>query len=71
MDTKAKSLSSTKEKITFNTIIFITGILFSIVLLLLKISWINIDWRTTFIPLMIALQIIFLSTAIKNRYKKI
>ena len=62
--------SSFKEKTTPNTIIIIIGILFSAMLFLAKISWINMDWKVPLIPLMVALQIIFLSTAIKNRYKK-
>lgn len=56
---------------TPNTIVILLGILMSIILFLLKISWININWKIPFIPLMIAVQIIFLSTVIKNRFKKI
>lgn len=67
----SQKMTSTKEKPTSSTIIFITGILFTAILFLLKISWGNIDWKIMFIPLIIALQIIFLSSAIKNRYKKI
>jgi len=77
--TKTKSLASktslTKDInyviATSNTIIIITGILSSIILLLVKISWIDINWKIPFIPLMVALQIIFLTSAVKNRYKKI
>jgi hypothetical protein len=54
-----------------NAIIFTAGILTSIILFLIKISWININWKIPIIPLMIAAQIIFLQTAIKNRFKKI
>lgn len=59
-----------KEKATPNTIIIMMGILFSAILFFAKISWINMDWKIPFIPLMVALQIIFLSKALKNRYKK-
>jgi hypothetical protein len=63
--------SSYKEKTTSNTIVIMIGIVFSAMLFLAKISWIHMDWKIPFIPLMIALQIIFLSTALKNRFKKI
>lgn len=56
---------------TPNAIVIMLGILMSIILFLLKISWININWKIPLIPLMIAVQIIFLSTVIKNRFKKI
>jgi len=62
--------SLNKEKITPHFIILMMGILFSAILFLVKISWINFDWKITFIPVMVALQIIFLSTVLKNRYKK-
>jgi hypothetical protein len=65
------SVSLRKEKISANTIIILTGILFSTLLFLLKISWINFDWKIPFIPIMVAIQFIFLSSVIKNRYKKL
>lgn len=68
---KNQSVSFYKEKITSNTLIIIAGILFSTILLLVKISWIKLDWKITLIPLMFALQIVFLLSAIKNRYKKL
>ena len=60
-----------KEKISANAIIILAGILFSTLLFLVKISWINFDWKIPLIPLMVASQIIFLSSVIKNRYKKL
>lgn len=63
--------NSHKEKINSNTIIIVAGILFSTILFLIKISWINIDWKIPLIPLMLSLQIIFLVSALKNRYKKL
>jgi hypothetical protein len=48
----------------------IIGIVFSSILFFAKISWINRNWKTPLIPLMIAIQIIFISAALKNRYKK-
>lgn len=65
------SNNSYKEKATSNTIIILMGILISTLLFLAKISWINMDWKIPFIPLMIALQIIFLATALKNRFKRL
>lgn len=66
-----RAASLHKEKITSNVIIITVGILFSTILFLIKISWENIDWKITLIPLMVALQIIFLISALKNRYKKL
>jgi len=69
---KERSFSSSyKEKTNPHTIIIIMGIVFSTILFLAKISWIHMNWRIPFIPLMLALQIIFLSTALKNRFKKL
>ncbi|HSN47289.1 MAG TPA: hypothetical protein VLR29_00880 [Flavobacterium sp.] len=62
---------SYKQKISANSIIIIMGILFSALFYIARISWINMDWKIPFIPLMVALQIIFLSTALKNRSKKL
>jgi hypothetical protein len=66
-----RAASLYKEKTTSNFIIIMAGVLFSSILFLVKISWINIDWKITLIPLMVALQIIFLISALKNRYKKL
>ena len=60
-----------KEKITPSSIIIFVGIIFSVSLFLLKVSWNNIDWKIPFIPLMLALQLIFMISALKNRYKKL
>jgi CHASE2 domain-containing sensor protein len=69
---KERSFSSSyKEKTNPHTIIIIMGIVFSTILFLAKISWIHMNWRIPFIPLMLALQIIFLSTALKKRFKKL
>lgn len=63
-------IKTIKEKITHNTIILLVGILLSSILFLIEMSSENINWKTPPIPLMIALQIIFLLVTIKNRYKK-
>lgn len=63
-------VSPYKEKITPSSIIISIGIIFSTILLLVKVSWLNIDWKIPFIPLMLALQLIFLLSALKNRFKK-
>lgn len=60
-----------KEKITPNSIIFSIGLIISFILLLVKLSWKNIDWKIPFIPLMLALQLIFLLSSLKNRFKKL
>lgn len=63
--------SSYKEKATPNAIIMTMGIVFAAFLFFAKISGITMDWKIPLIPLMLALQIIFLSTALKNRSKKL
>ncbi len=60
-----------KERITPSSIIISVGIIVSVILLLVKVSRPNIDWKIPFIPLMLALQIIFLLLAIKKRFKKV
>lgn len=65
------STSLQKEKTSVHTIIIMVGILFSTLLFLIKISWMNFDWKIPLIPSMVALQIIFLSSALKDRYKKL
>ncbi|WP_207556448.1 hypothetical protein [Flavobacterium frigidimaris] len=35
-----------------------------------KSGWIEVDWKIIFIPALLVLQIIIISTALKNRYKK-
>lgn len=62
-------ISLQKQKTSTHSIIIITGIIFSTALFLVKISGVNFDWKIPFIPVMVALQIIFLSTVLKNRYK--
>ncbi|MCI4442917.1 MAG: hypothetical protein JHC39_05360 [Lentimicrobium sp.] len=64
-------ISQYKEKITPNSIIISVGIIISAILLLVKASWLNLDWKIPFIPLILALQLIFLLSAIKDRYKKL
>ncbi|MCD0472196.1 hypothetical protein [Flavobacterium sp. JAS] len=35
-----------------------------------KTGWIEVDWKIIFIPALLVLQIIIISTALKNRFKK-
>ncbi|TDW47423.1 hypothetical protein EV144_105450 [Flavobacterium sp. 270] len=35
-----------------------------------RTGWLEIDWKIIFIPALLVLQIIIISTALKNRYKK-
>jgi hypothetical protein len=64
-------MNSIKEKTNSKSIIILSGILFTVLLFLVKMNWINVGWKIQLIPIMIALQIIFLTSAIKNRYRKI
>ena len=51
--------------------ILIIGALLSFLLFLAKIYMFRFDWKIPFIPILIALQIVFLILAIKSRYKKL
>lgn len=62
-------VSQYKEKITSNSIIISVGIIFSAILFLVKVSWLNIDWKIPFIPLILALQLIFLLSALTKSFK--
>ncbi|RKR11261.1 hypothetical protein C8C82_3279 [Flavobacterium sp. 81] len=35
-----------------------------------KTGWIEVDWKMIFIPALLVLQIIIITTALKNRYRK-
>ena len=67
----APKMNFTKNTDLIAAIIITAGAITTIILFLIKISWIDINWKIPLIPLMIALQIIFLLSAIKNRYKKL
>ena len=51
-------------------IILVFGGVLSLLLYLLNIYIFNFDWKIPFIPIMIALQLVFLIVAIKSRYKR-
>ncbi len=76
-DTKKNSIvnnESSQNKAGVKTILFlilIVGTLFSILLFIAKNYLIQLDWKIPFIPIMIAIQIVFLVLALKKRYKKL
>ena len=51
-------------------IILVFGGVLSLLLYLLNIYIFNFDWKIPFIPIMIALQLVFLIVAIKSRNKR-
>ena len=66
---KDSSINKASGKIIL-FLILIVGIIFSLLLFLTKIYVFQFDWKIPFIPIMIAIQIVFLVMAIKSRYKK-
>ena len=76
-DTKNNSIETNETNLTKNVgktiplYILIVGALVSFLLFLVKIYVFHFDWKIPFIPILIALQIVFLVLAIKSRYKKL
>ena len=76
-DTKKNSIVNNESSVkkTIEKIIplhiLIVGTLFSFLLFLANIYEFHFDWKIPFIPILIAIQIVFLVLALKNRYKKL
>jgi len=63
-------LYTTKNKIIMKTMILCLFLSISFAFVSEKTGWLEIDWKMIFIPALLVLQIIIISTALKNRYKK-
>ncbi|KAF2333034.1 MULTISPECIES: hypothetical protein [Flavobacterium] len=63
-------INTTQNKIIMKTMLLCLFLSISFVLVSAKTGWLEIDWKLIFIPALLVLQIIIISTALKNRYKK-
>jgi len=59
------------KKSDFKTIIVSLGILFSIILLIVKIIFGSVGWLSVFAPVIFAFLIVFLLTVLRDTIKKI
>jgi len=60
-----------KKKLEFKTIIIYLGILFSLILFLLKVVFGTVGWLSIFAPVLFAFLIVFLIQVLKSTIKKI
>lgn len=63
-------INTTKNKIIMKTMILCLLLSMSFAFISEKTGWIEVDWKIIFIPALLVLQIIIITTALKNRYKK-
>jgi len=63
-------INTTKNKIIMKTMILCIFLSISFAFVSEKLGWLEVDWKIIFIPALLVLQIIIISTALKNRYKK-
>jgi hypothetical protein len=63
-------INTTKNKIIMKTMLLCLFLSLSFAFVSEKTGWLEIDWKMIFIPALLVLQIIIISTALKNRYKK-
>lgn len=66
----ATKINTTKNKIIMKTMLLCLLLSMSFAFISEKTGWIEVDWKIIFIPALLVLQIIIISTALKNRYKK-
>lgn len=63
-------INTTKNKIIMRTMLLCIFLSISFAFVSEKLGWLEVDWKIIFIPALLVLQIIIISTALKNRYKK-
>lgn len=63
-------INTTKNKIIMKTMLLCIFLSLSFAFVSEKTGWLELDWKIIFIPALLVLQIIIISTALKNRYKK-
>ncbi|TCK55042.1 hypothetical protein C8C83_2969 [Flavobacterium sp. 90] len=63
-------INTTKNKIIMKTMILCILLSMSFAFISEKTGWIEVDWKMIFIPALLVLQIIIITTALKNRYRK-
>ncbi len=66
----SRKIYTTKNKIIMKTMLLCLFLSISFAFVSDKTGWLDIDWKIIFIPALLVLQIIIISTALKNRYKK-
>lgn len=63
-------LYTSKNKIIMKTMLLCLFLSMSFAFVSEKTGWLEIEWKMIFIPALLVLQIIIITTAFKNRYKK-
>jgi hypothetical protein len=63
-------INTTKNKIIMKIMLLCIFLSVSFAFVSEKSGWLEVDWKIIFIPALLVLQIIIISTALKNRYKK-
>lgn len=63
-------LYTPKNKIIMKTMLLCLFLSISFAFVFEKTGWLEIEWKMIFIPALLVLQIIIITTAFKNRYKK-
>lgn len=63
-------INTPKNKIVIKAMLLCLFLSISFAFVSEKTGWIEVDWNIIFIPTLLVLQIIIISTALKNRYKK-
>lgn len=63
-------INTPKNKIAIKAMLLCLFLSISFAFVSEKTGWIEVDWNIIFIPTLLVLQIIIISTALKNRYKK-
>jgi len=64
-------VNTTHNKIIIKTMLLCLFLSVSFVFVSEKTGWLEVDWNIIFIPALLVLQIIIISTALKNRYRKL
>ncbi|TCN50224.1 hypothetical protein D0809_23945 [Flavobacterium circumlabens] len=63
-------INTPKNKIVIKAMLLCLFLSISFAFVSEKTGWIEVDWNIIFIPALLVLQIIIITTALKNRYKK-
>lgn len=63
-------INTSNNKIILKTVLLCLFLSISFAFVSEKSGWLEVEWKIVFIPTLLVLQIIIISTALKNRYKK-
>ncbi|MDR7373005.1 hypothetical protein [Flavobacterium aquidurense] len=63
-------INTPKNKIIMKTMLLCIFLSVTFALVSETTGWLEVDWKIVFIPALLVLQIIIITTALKNRYKK-